>query len=254
MYNKINLEILIQIIIEMFVAILLLIGLQSGKINLFVHPKFNIMLYFSCIILIVIAFFSVFQLFKSRHMNVLSKYFIIIIPLVMVFYMSKDIIGVMSSTTSISAIDKNNSYIPVSDQLQKSQEKTAYIKKPGEDYIEITEEQYLKWYYDSTFNWGSYKGTKFKFLCSVFKDSAQKGNFVVLGRMGMICCMADVQPCGFIYGEKGYENLKNGEWYWVEGEIRENDKHVYNYEKLPEIFNVKFEEAREPIDKFVYIQ
>lgn len=254
MSNKINIEILMQIIIELFIASVLVFGLMTNRINIFVHPKFNLILYSSAIVLVIIAFFSSFQLFKPKHMNVLSRYFVIVIPLIMLLYMSGDIMAIMSTASSRDIVNQKESFVSVSPNLQQPEKRTVYAREKGKNYIEIDDEKYLKWYYDSTFNWSSYKGEKFRFLASVFKEDSQKGEFIVLGRMGMICCMADIQPCGFIYNEKGYEKLKNGEWYWVEGEIKENDKISFNHVQLPMIFNIKFEEANEPTDRFVYIQ
>lgn len=250
MYNRINLEILIQIIAEVFISLLLIVNLLSGRINLFIHPKFNVILWITAVILIIISIFSVFQLFKPKHMNSISKYFVIFIPILVTMYISSDSFSYMSKSSV------GNQNFVSSDVFEKQavEERTKYEKSFGKDYIDITDEMYLKWYYDSTLNWSSYKGEKFKMLCTVFKDDTQKEQFVVLGRIGMICCAADMQPCGFIFNEDGYKNLKNGQWYWVKGEIRENNKYIYNYEKLPMIYNVTLEEAREPIDKLVYIQ
>ncbi len=251
MYNKINFEILVQILIELFISAIMITTLINGNINLLVHPKFNLMLWITSIVLILMAFVSLFQLFRPKHMNVLSKYFLVIIPLIITFYISKDSIYNLGASGASSEYNFENVNIP---EVNEYKEREKYVKKPGKDYIEIDDNQYLKWYYESTLSWSNYKGTRFKILATVFKDNSQKEEFVVLGRMGMICCMADIQPCGFIYNEKGYNNLKSGEWYWVEGEIRDNEKYTYNYEQLPMIFNVKLEEARKPIDKFVYIQ
>mgnify|MGYP000265514386 FL=1 len=70
----------------------------------------------------------------------------------------------------------------------------------------------------------------------------------------MICCVADMQPCGFIYNGKGFENLKDGQWYYVTANIVENKKYTYNYEQLAQIINVSLEEARKPTDEHVYIR
>lgn len=248
MYNKVNYEVMMQILVELFMAALIFVNLVTGKINDLVHPKFNVMLGITIFILVLMAIFSIPSLFKPRHMNQLSKYFVMMIPLMVGFYINKDAFVVRSQGTNI-----------VSNQVKpdydiKTFEKTVYKKEPGKDYIEIDDDKYLKWYYDSSVTWDRYEDVKFKILVRVFKDPSQKDKFVVLGRMGMVCCMADMQPCGFIYNDKGYEKLKDNEWYWVRGRISTQKKFTYNYEELAQIKDVDFEHTRRPTDEYVYIQ
>ena len=251
MYNKLNYEVLIQVLIELFIAILITVSLINGRINDLVHPKFNIILGITSIVLILIAVLSMPSLFRPKHMNILSRYFVLIVPLVMAFYINKDafvVRGQIGDNTSTNI----NQIKP--DYNVKEFEKTVYKKEPGKDYIEIDDSKYLKWYYDSGLEWDNYKDVKFKILVRVFKDPSQNGKFVVLGRMGMVCCMADMQPCGFIYFDKGYEKLIDNEWYWVTGNIKSNKTFTYNYAELAQISNVKFEKTRQPTDQYVYIR
>ncbi len=251
--NKINLEVLVQIIVEIFGALLLMSSLYTGKINLFVHPKFNIALWISAVFLVIIAVVSSLSLFKPRHMNILTRYFVVVIPILVSFYISSEAINKLPQPSfDVGRGVRNSIPTSVSPQLNTFKP-TEYKKKDGKSYVEIDDTMYLKWYYDSTFSWEKYKGMKFRFLGRVFKDANQKGEFVVLGRFGMVCCMADMQPCGFIYKGPKKNQLKNGQWYWITGEIKENKKIAYNYEKLPMIDGVSFEEAREPTDQYVYI-
>ena len=184
-------------------------------------------------------------------MNVLGKYFVIFIPIVLMFYINTDALGTLTNTNSSSQISSD---IPAPTQNISPIKETVYKREAGKAYIDINDDMYLKWYYDCTFSWGKYKDDKFKFLARVFKDPSQKNQFVVLGRMGMICCVADMQPCGFIYNGKGFENLKDGQWYYVTGNIIENKKYTYNYEQLAQIINVSLKEARKPTDEYVYIR
>lgn len=229
-------------------ALIIGISLATGRINDLVHPKFNLILGITALVLVLIAVFSIPSLFRPRHMNQLAKYFVLMIPLMVTFYINKDAFVVRSQGTSLVSNQ------PKPDYDIKTFEKTVYKKEPGKDYIEIDDSKYLKWYYDSSLMWDNYKDVKFKILVRVFKDPSQKGKFVVLGRMGMVCCMADMQPCGFIYTGKGYEKLKDNEWYWVTGKISSKKTFTYNYEELAQISDVDFEPTRQPTDQYVYIQ
>jgi hypothetical protein len=184
-------------------------------------------------------------------MNVLGRYFVIFVPIVMIFYINTDALARVENTSSSSQLSSD---IPAPSQNISPIKETVYKREAGKSYIDINDDIYLKWYYDCTFSWDKYKDDKFKFLARVFKDPSQKDQFVVLGRMGMICCVADMQPCGFIYNGKGFENLKDGQWYYVTANIVENKKYTYNYEQLAQIINVSLEEARKPTDEHVYIR
>lgn len=251
MFNKLNFQVLIEGLIELFIAIILAINLYTGNINKLIHPKFNILLWFSVLVLILMLAVSAMSLFRPRHMNVLGRYFVIFVPIVMIFYINTDALARVENTSSSSQLSSD---IPAPSQNISPIKETVYKREAGKSYIDINDDIYLKWYYDCTFSWDKYKDDKFKFLARVFKDPSQKDQFVVLGRMGMICCVADMQPCGFIYNGKGFENLKDGQWYYVTANIVENKKYTYNYEQLAQIINVSLEEARKPTDEHVYIR
>ena len=266
MFSRINFDVLIQIIIEVFMALAIITGLVTGKINLLVHPKFNVFLMISALLLIVMAIFSTSGLFKARHMTIFSKYFLLMIPLLLCMVISVKSLGDRSAYSAgvsgvangVSDSKKISADSPPASSLNlqnfnDSEERNRYKKNPGEDFIDIDDGKYLKWYYDMTYKWSSFDGEKFRFLATVFKP--ENGNqFVVLGRLGMVCCMADMQPCGFIYNGKGYKDLHSGEWYWVTAKVKENKKYTYNYEKLPMAYDITLEKSRKPTDEYVYIQ
>ncbi len=263
MFNKINFEVLIQMIIEFFTALALITGLLTGKINLFVHPKFNIFLWMSAILLLAIFAFSFLSLFRARHMVIFSKYFFILLPLLLCLSVSLKNSALASRDFYAGNLEDTTNSLKNTDEFKDrsntgqievyEERKTNYTKAFGEDYVDINDKSYLKWYYDMTYRWNEFEGEKFRFLARVFKPKKSK-QFVVFGRFGMICCTADLQPCGFIYNGKGYENLESGQWYWVTGKIKENNKYTYNYEKLPMIYDISLEKARKPSDEYVYLQ
>lgn len=88
LFSKINFEVLIQILIELFMALAIITALITKKINILVHPKFNSFLWISAFILIMMASFSFFNLFKARHMNIFSKYFLMMVPLLLCMLVS----------------------------------------------------------------------------------------------------------------------------------------------------------------------
>lgn len=256
MHRKINIEILIQVVLELFIATLLSIGLISGKINNYLHPRFNVLLWISCILIIVMAVYSMRSIFKARHMCFLNKYLPFIIPLIFLIYLKEG--GNISYTElNVQIKDKlNDGGYNSTGNFNIESDKTVYKRDFGKDYIDIDDEKYLKWYYDSCLSWERYEGEKFKILVKVFKEGTGTDKFVVLGRLGMICCLADLRPCGFIYKDEGFKNLKDGSWYYVTGKVKNNEdnKYSFNGEKLPIIFDVDFESADKPAKEYVYIK
>ena len=69
MYNKINYEVLVQILIEVFMALIIGISLATGRINDLVHPKFNLILGITALVLVLIAVFSIPSLFRPTPHN-----------------------------------------------------------------------------------------------------------------------------------------------------------------------------------------
>lgn len=254
MLNRINIEVLFQIIIEISISVLLIIGLISGRIHLLIHPKFDIILWMSSIVLLLMAIFSIKRLKMARHMNIITKYTVLVIPIFLVITTPVASLKEDSSLTYSNITDnKLTTTPPLLKKIQNENNlRRLYKEDFGRDYINITDDRYLKWYYDMTFSWEKFDGSKFKFLGRVFKPKKDEG-FIVFGRYGMICCMADMQPCGFVYNGKNYKNFEDGQWYYITGKIRENNRYTFNYEKMPLIYDVTFEKANKPLDEYVYI-
>ena len=254
MFNKINIEVLFQIVIEVFITILLSIGLVTGRIHLLIHPKFDFLMWLSCFILLCIAFVSAKKLFRPRHMNILNRYVIILIPLFLCLIIPFS--DVRNDVALEYKYDSSNKITSGDNLLMKTEKsdnlKDLYKENFGNNYIDINDKMFLKWYYDMTFSWDKFKGSRFRFLARVFKPNKDSG-FVVFGRFSMVCCMADLQPSGFIYTGKDYNKFKNGQWYYVEAKVKENKKYTFNYEKMPLIYDAKFEKASKPMDEYVYI-
>ena len=128
MFNKLNFQVLIEILIEFFTSLILAINLYTGRINNFVHPKFNIILWFSVLVLIIMVAISAMSLFRPRHMNVLGKYFVIFIPIVLMFYINTDALGTLTNTNSSSQISSD---IPAPTQNISPIKETVYKRAAG---------------------------------------------------------------------------------------------------------------------------
>ena len=157
MFSRLNFEVLIQIIIEVFFALAIAMGLVTGKINLIVHPKFNVFLWMSVVFLAAMAVFSGFSLFRARHMNVFSKYFMLLIPLLLCMVISVKNLSTAGTTYTAGIVGGSNNGVAVSGgnlnnpppsntlNIQKMEnDREKYRKKKGQDYIDIDDDTFLK--------------------------------------------------------------------------------------------------------------
>lgn len=276
MLKKLNLEYIIQSIISLIISLSLAKVLMDGSINRFVHPKFNWMLWLSAVIFLLISAISLLGVKKPRHMVRIHRYVFFVFAFSVIVAAFNGGIGqvysnenLLSSTTVLDS-DSNNLNSNAIKDISKlknsgvskeagdsflsdstnSEEKVSNLKKGTT--VMIDDQMYLRWYTGIYYDADKYQGVKFKMLARIFKDDNMK-NYVILGRLGMLCCMADLQSSGFIYNETQMNNLKDGEWYYVTGEVIQNDKISYNHEFLPQMKNVEFERANKPADEFVYL-
>lgn len=267
MLKKINLEYIIQSTISLIISLSLANVLMDGRINRFVHPKFNWMLWISVAIFLMISAISLLGVRKPRHMVRIHRYVFFVFAFSVIVaafnggigqvYSNENILSQTTSLDSDSNAIKDISNLRDSDNQDEkkssnksSNQKESQLKK-GSTII-IDDQMYLRWYTGIYYDADQYKGVKFKILARVFKDDNMK-KYVILGRLGMLCCMADLQSSGFIYDGEEMKNLKDGEWYYVTGEVIQNDKISHNHEFLPQMKNVEFEKANRPADEFVYL-
>lgn len=81
--KKTNWETIIQTFVLVLAAILLGYGLISGKVNKFVHPRFNIGLWISIVVLLFFAVSILFDRKKGRHNINIKQYIVYLIPLIL---------------------------------------------------------------------------------------------------------------------------------------------------------------------------
>lgn len=80
--KKTNRDTIILILLLAAAAVLLAAGLISGRINLYVHPRYNMGLWISAIVLVIFAASFLLDKKKGRHNVNFQKYLIYLVPLV----------------------------------------------------------------------------------------------------------------------------------------------------------------------------
>lgn len=233
MSDKINFEVLIQVVIEFMVSILGIIGVQSGKINIFVSPRFNLPILLSSVVLLLMAAISLRNIFKVRHVYLMKRYMILMTPLMVLMVLP------VREMADVKVDFSDIKFTKVSQEYK--------IEKNKEGPVEIDDMDYLRWYFEVSSHPTEYKDDSFKFVGRVFKSDGM----TVVGRMGMLCCMADLQVCGFIYD--GQTKLEEGKWYVFEGKVKEADQEKFGIVYMPEIYDIKIKETKEPSEAYVYL-
>ncbi|MGB8454474.1 MAG: TIGR03943 family protein [Anaerocolumna sp.] len=144
MRKKTNKETISQFIILVATAILLLYGMISGKITLFVHPRFRIVLWISIFVLILFAFSVLSDRKKGRHNINLQQYIIYVIPLLLALVFPPistgradivlaDSIAPANSAENYNQSDNEDSTIQ---DINQSNENTQSEEQEGSGYLQ----------------------------------------------------------------------------------------------------------------------
>lgn len=278
MKRKINLEVLIEIIILFTIANILFFSVVFDKAKYYVHPRLNIYIIFSAFFLLILGSFMMLYLFKPKHSVNYSKYIIVVIPIVTTFTIPmgisnnnsvdffKSSVNVYTGKSNINNSNQDTN-IEVSSQNQQSsnvssgsnydqayyndniKEKSINVDSNG--IIVINDDDYMKWYLDINKNVNKYEGKTIQFKGQVLRIKEFKNNEFVPARKAMVCCAADLQPCGFLCRYKSASNFRNNEWVVVTAKI-----HVEKYdgEIMPIIYADKVSKTQAPKSEYVYFK
>lgn len=266
MKRKLNLEVLIQLIILLGLAILLLFALITGRIQNYVHPRLNGYLWFSVAALLAIAFFYLPNLFKPKHRIHLMRCWILVFPMLTALLIptgtvqSKSITfgGQTAPVTSASpSSSQKGIVIPDStssqDDIGINYSSTPSAKvDPKEDangVTHITDDQFADWYMKINQNMSSYVGKTFCFKGQVFRATSFAKNEFVPVRYAMVCCAADLQPCGILSRSNEAQKWKDKDWVWVTGKI---SIEKYQGQTMPVCTVTKIEKADPAKEEYIY--
>ena len=112
--KKINLETIIQFIFLMMTIILLIFGLTSGKINKYIHPRFNFGLWLSIIILLLFVISLLLDRRPGRHNINYQHNLVYLVPIILVIIFQPNVNGktdvvFANSATSAKNVERENS-------------------------------------------------------------------------------------------------------------------------------------------------
>ncbi|MFV0344553.1 MAG: TIGR03943 family putative permease subunit [Anaerocolumna sp.] len=278
--NK-NIEVLIQMIILVSIALFLTFLLVTNKINYYVHPRYRLGIWACAVTLFLLAFRLIFELRKGRHNSNSRKYAIYMIPLVFAIVFpvveggnANKVIAESANSSVLDEItnleDKTESSLGDSEDenaLNDSVEYDYLFDEDGSTYeepedkslkyptemidgvISISEEYFASWYYDLYDYLEDFKGKRYQFLAQVYSMEGLGEDEFLAGRYIMVCCATDLTGYGIVCKSDFREELKEDQWILVTATIDEYD---YNGTKIPYLADPVIEKAEAPADEYVY--
>lgn len=253
MKRKINFEVLIQLIILIGLTVLLLFALITGKAENYVHPRLNIYLWFSAAALLSIAFFILPGLFQPQHRPHIITYFIIFLPLITAVLIPVGTMNSKSISLGNTGVSSNKgAVIPNTTQPVTSADTTSSVALPTADkngMIQVSDEQFSKWYTDINQNMKQAEGKVYRFKGQVFRIDDFTSQEFVPARKAMVCCVADLQPCGILCRSSQAKTLATDTWVWITAKIKIES---YKGENMPIGYVTKIEKAEKPKEEYIY--
>ena len=94
-----------------------------------------------------------------------------------------------------------------------------------------------------------YNGKTLKFKGQVFRMKGFAKDEMVPARYAMVCCTADLQPCGVLCRGNEVSHYKEDEWIWVTGTIKIEK---YEGQMMSVCYVTKIEQAEKAKDDYIY--
>ncbi|AEY67876.1 TIGR03943 family protein [Clostridium sp. BNL1100] len=238
--KKINGEVLVQIIILFLVATLLTHAVITDKIKYYVNIHIVKYIWVSVVGVIIIALSLVPGLFKPKRRNNMLPCIILAIPL---------LAGTITPAAPVdsSGIKANTGQI----QHERDRNLPETQLKNDTDIVNISDDEYLKWYTDACENPDKYDNKTVRVKGTVFRMDGFSRNEFIPARMSMVCCAADLVPYGFICKYRDAEKWKNGEWVYVTAKIKiEYEPHMKK--EMPILYGISVTPAQKPENELVY--
>lgn len=267
MKRKINSELLLEALLCFVFSLLLLYALVSGRVSQYVHPRINGYLWFSAAALLLFSILLLPGAFVPKHNAQPGRYLLFLIPILSVLLIpagtveSKSVsfggvsaAGAAAYSAGTSSQDKGT-VIPdsaPSDDLGIDTASSApSLPQAGTDgIITIQDEQFAKWYQDISQNMDEYNGKTLKFKGQVFRMNGFARDEFVPARYAMVCCTADLQPCGILCrGGGDVSKYQENDWVWVTGKIKIEK---YHNQTMPVCYVSNIEKAEKAQILYIY--
>ena len=222
--------------------------ISTGKITLFVHPKMVKYVRFALYFFIVLSVFQGRNVFNNKKAKTLKiGYFMFLIPLTLGLFLKAGELSIhtvinkgfsLTSQLKINTLkhkhtalegeaeqcdhdEKHNHDAYVASVPLENTLKSMQLVKDGA--IVMTNENFIKNYEDIYGNSCNYVGKIINMKGFIYKQNDLKEDELILSRMLVSCCMADVQLVGLLCEHKGAEVFTEGTFVSVEGILGERE-------------------------------
>ncbi|MVB09394.1 hypothetical protein CAFE_00420 [Caprobacter fermentans] len=265
MKHKINSEVLLETILCFLLSILFFYALISGRTTDYVHPRINGYLWFAAIALLIISIMLLPSALTPKHNPEPGRYLLFFIPILFALLIPAGAVqssaisfgnapaaGTATISTGTSSQDKGTIIADSASSDDIGAEASSAPSLPKEDgsgVITVQDEQFARWYQDINQDMDKYNGKTLKFKGQVFRMKEFAKNEIVPVRYAMVCCTADLQPCGILCRGDGVLKYKENEWVWVTGKIK-----IENYmnQRMPVCYITKIEKAEKAQKAYIY--
>lgn len=270
--KRLNFNTALKILLLIGFATFFLYTIFNGSVTMYVHPRIIPYMIFASVVMVVIAFLLLGDLFKSPNKKNSSWCLLFyILPLIMAFALpaksfdsstgtlgnvqfsgieSKSNITVESAQTSAQTSEQT-----VSSTESRSEDTTASATindglQLQNDALIMTDSNFYECMNEIYNDMDKYEGVKIEVVGFVFNEiDGFSDNEFVPARLMMVCCAADMVPVGFLCRYDKASELTADTWVKVTGTIGITQ---YEGENIPYIQAETVEETEIPANKYVY--
>lgn len=272
---RFNINIALKILLLLGFATFFLYTIFTGSVSLYVHPRIIPYMIFASIVMTIIAFLQLSNLFKSSKKKINSwPLLFFIIPLIIAFALPAKSFN--SSTGTVGNVQLSGGENKTNNTVEPSQESgptdnltgnnsgnsvsgsenttTNETSKNGlqlqNGVLVMSDNNFYECMNEIYSNMDKYDGVQIEVVGFVFNDNEGfSDNEFVPARMMMTCCAADMVPVGFLCHYDKASGLKADAWVKVTGTI---GKTQFDGETVPYIKAESVEKTEKPDVEYVY--
>lgn len=241
---RLNKRELIDFMIMFLITSIFYYLIIADKIDVFLNPRMNKYIIFAFIIFLALTINQFLNAFTINTFRAVRRGNLIFFVLIFIFIypiyknnlreklidekVNKELVYEKDNFDKIYKITKNNKY--------------DLNNKHDENKLVLNSDNYSRLFQQLMQNPSSYKGEKIQTEGFIYKQKNFKNNEFVIAREVMTCCVADIQIAGPMCQYDKTVDLKENDWFRIEGTIDIKDNMpIIKVEKLISVTKPKSE-------------
>ncbi|MGG7099045.1 TIGR03943 family putative permease subunit [Clostridium sardiniense] len=241
---RLNKRELIDFMIMFLITSIFYYLIIADKIEVFLNPRMNKYIIFAFIIFLALTINQFFNAFTINTFRAVRRGNLIFFVLIFIF-----IYPIYKSNLREKLIDEkvNKELVYEKDNFDKIYRITKNNKfdlnnKNDENKMVLNSDNYSRLFQQLMQNPSSYKGEKIQTEGFIYKQKNFKNDEFVIAREVMTCCIADIQIAGPMCQYDKTVDLKENDWFRIEGTIDIKDNMpIIKVEKLTSVIKPKSE-------------